>query len=344
MTGQANRASPQILTRWLLILFLVGLCSRGYGFYNQTLKSDPGTWTSVLEGTADAPEQYRVGVVFAANWMTHLLPLRLSQAFGSLDLLGSIVAVLLLHSLLLRSRIYRHASLPLQWFGSAAFVALTFYLLDWSDWYRRVTTLPTAYLVVLMLWLWTPPAEGAAPRSRWVSALGFFFVVIAQAFVRADVALLVCIGVLLACVLPKCAQQLSLPRGPAALVSAVTAASVLAVQIYLMRVRYPHATYGGVPVFMLAHDYWRITDWASCLIFLAPFLWTLTQAIRQRWACEGADLAFLIAAAGYACLWVSLGRLDEVRIFLPFALALTPLTVQLLMHRIEQPPPLPLGP
>jgi hypothetical protein len=342
MTGQANRASPQRLTRWLLVLFLVGLCSRGYGFYNQTLKSDPSPWTTVLNGTADAPEQYRIGVVFVANWMTHLLPLRLSQAFGILDLLGSVVAVLVLYSLVLHSRVYRQASLPLQGFGSAAFAALAFYLLDWSDWYRRVTTLPTACLVALMLWLWTPPPEGAAPRPRWLSALGFLLLAIAQAFVRADVALLVCVGVFLACVRPvRSQQQLSLPRGLAVLVSVVTAAAVLAVQIYLMRVRYPHATYGGVPVFMLAHDYWRVTDWASCLIFLAPFLWTLAQAIRRHWAGEGADAAFLIAAAGYACLWVSLGRLDEVRIFLPFALAVTPLTVQFLMRRLEDLPPTP---
>jgi hypothetical protein len=276
--------------------------------------------------------------------MTHLLPLHLSQAFGILDLLGAVVAVLVLYSLLLRSRVYRQASLPLQWFGSAAFVALMFYLLDWSDWYRRVTTLPTACMVALMLWLWTPPSEGAAPRRRWLSALGFFLVAIAQAFVRADVALLVCVGVLLACLRPVRPQQLSLPRGLAVLVSVVTAAVVLAVQIYLMRVRYPHATYGGVPVFMLAHDYWRVTDWASCLIFLAPFLWTLTQAVRRRCAGGGADAALLIAAAGYACLWVSLGRLDEVRIFLPFALAVTPLTVQLLMRRLADPSSLPLDP
>jgi hypothetical protein len=340
MTGQANRSSPQRLTRWLLVLFLVGLCSRGYGFYNQILKSDPGVWTSVLNGTADAPEQYRVGVVFVANWMTHLLPLRLSQAFGILDLLGSVVAVLVLYSLLLRSRVYRQASLPLQGFGSAAFAALMFYLLDWSDWYRRVTTLPTACLVALMLWLWTPPPDGAAPRPHWLSAIGFFLAAIAQAFVRADVALLVCVGVLLACVRPR---QLSLPRGLAVLVSVITAAAVLAVQIYLMRVRYPHATYGGIPVFMLAHDYWRITDWASCLIFLAPFLWTLSQAVRRRWAVKGADAAFLIAATGYAALWISLGRLDEVRIFLPFALAMTPLTVQMLMHRLEGSPSPPIG-
>jgi hypothetical protein len=333
MTGQANRVSPQRLTRWLLVLFLVGLCSRGYGFYNQTLKSDPGVWTSVLNGTADAPEQYRVGVVFAANWMTHLLPLRLSQAFGILDLLGSVVAVLLLYSLLLRSREYRHALVALQWFGSAAFVALVFYLLDWSDWYRRVSTLPTACLVALMVWLWTPPPEGAAPRSRWLTAVGFFTVAIAQAYVRADVALLVCLGILIAGLLPI-GSRLSLPRGIAIPLSLVTAAAVLAVQIYLMRARYPHATYGGVPVFMLAHDYWRVTDWASCLIFLAPFLWTLTQAMRQRWAGDGAGAAFLIAATGYACLWITFGRLDEVRIFLPFALALTPLIVETLLRRL----------
>jgi hypothetical protein len=335
MTGFAKQISPRRFTWVLSVAFLVGLCSRGYGNYNQTLKSAPEVWTKVLAGTADAPEQYRVGVIFAADWMTRVLPLRLSQAFGILDLLGSVIAVLLLYELLRRSRAFQAASLPLQWFGSAAFLMLTFYLLDWSDWYQRVTTLPTACLVALMLWLWTPSPAHSKRLPHWLVAVGFFAIAVAQAFVRADIALVICLGVWIVS-LARSSPHLSLPRGLAIFVSFVTAVAVAAVQIYLMRVRYAHATYGDTRVFMLAADFWRIPEWISFFIFVTPFLWTLAQAFRLRSTLGGANAAFLLAATGYVFLWITLGRLDEVRIFLPLAWALTPLTVELAMRNVAQ--------
>jgi hypothetical protein len=333
MTAYASKNGPQRHTRCLLALFVTGLCWQGYGYYNRTLKSDPSVWTSVLQGTASAPEQYRVGVVFTANWMSQHLPLRLSAAFTVLDLVGSLLAVWLLYGLLERSRVYRSASPPLQWFGSAAFLALIFYFLDWNDWYRRVSTLPTVGLVALMLWLWTPPSAGWSSRVRagWV-ALAFFVVCMAQALVRADVALLVCLGVVAVCLVRR-DPRLALPRWAAMALGLTTAAAVSCVQVYLMRVRYPQASYGDVPVFMLPHDYHRWADWIAFVIFLAPFVWAVVEAARQRWAGEGANVAFLAGALGYAVLWLVLGRLEEVRIFLPFALALTPLTIQLAIRR-----------
>jgi hypothetical protein len=335
MTGFAKQISPQRFTWVLSVAFLVGLCSRGYGNYNQTLKSAPEIWTKVLAGTADAPEQYRVGVIFTAEWMTRLFPLRLSQAFGILDLIGSVVAVLLLYELLRRSRAFRAASVPLRWFGSAAFLLLTFYLLDWIGWYQRVTTLPTSCLAALMLWLWTPSPPDSKPPLRWLVAVEFFVVAMAQAFVRADVALVICLGLLIVS-LARSSPQLSLPRGFGIFLSLTTAVAVAAVQIYLMRVRYPHATYGGTRIFMLAADFWRVPEWISFFIFVAPFLWTLAQAFRLRSTLGGANAAFLLAATVYIFLWITLGRLDEVRIFLPFAWVLTPLTVELAMRSVAQ--------
>ena len=41
----------------------------------------------------------------------------------------------------------------------------------------------------------------------------------------------------------------------------------------------------------------------------------------------------LAAAAIFLGMWVTAGKIDEVRIFLPFALALAPLTVDVAMQR-----------
>jgi hypothetical protein len=347
VSGNPRTAGPQRVTRVLLVLFLTGICSRGYGFYNQQWKASPAAWTDVLHGTSAAPEQYRIGVVIAANWLGRIFHLRLSQAFGVLDLAGSVLAVLLLYRLIERGPVFRRASLPVQWFASATFVALTLYYVDWTNWYQKVATLPTAALVAIMLWLWTPPERtrpslSVASPARQALLVGcFFLVALVQALVRADVALMICLGIFIASLL-RLGGTLALPRSTALLTSFVTALAVAGVQLYLMRVRYPHASYDGVPVFMLRVDFTNVFMWASCLIFLAPFLWTVAQAMQRRsipadrHVASGPAIAFLLGSVGYLGMWLTLGRLDEVRIFIPMALVNLPLTVELAMQKVMQ--------
>jgi hypothetical protein len=44
-------------------------------------------------------------------------------------------------------------------------------------------------------------------------------------------------------------------------------------------------------------------------------------------------------AALFGLLWIAIGKIDEVRIFLPFAFALAPLTAEMAILRAEQPLP-----
>jgi hypothetical protein len=330
---------PETLTRWLLGLFLVGICSRGYGYYNQMLIHSPQLWVDVLHGTASAPDQYRVGVVKAAYWVTQHTgwggeALRLSQVFGIFDLVGSIVAAMLLYRLLEISKIYRQSETAMRWFASAAFVALTIYAVDWTNWYQKVGTLPTAGMVAMMVWLWSSNGETTAAQ-RGLRAAGILLLVALQSTVRADIALMLCLGVLAVSVL-GIGDRLALPRGAAIATSLFGLLVAGGMQFYLMKVRYPHASYGGVPAFMLPHDVLRPTEWAATLIYLAPLLWTIVAAVRRRSVGEGMGAALLVSAVGYAVLWICLGRLDEVRIFLPMALATVPLTVEMAMLRVAE--------
>jgi len=47
-------------------------------------------------------------------------------------------------------------------------------------------------------------------------------------------------------------------------------------------------------------------------------------------------LAVLVGAGIYMGLWVTMGKVDEVRIFLPLALGLAPLTAQMVMLRARE--------
>jgi hypothetical protein len=320
------------MARAMLSLFLLGLCSRAYGDYNQALKSGFSGWMDVVHGRANAPEQYRVGVVMTADWMQRHLHLRMSLGFGLMDLGSSLLAVFLLTGMAERLEVYRRGSATLRWFGMAGFVALTVYALDWASWYQRVTTLPTAGLTALLVWLLSPSA-GVEQRAR-LRVAAFLAAVALLAFIRADIAVVLCLGTAAASRMRRSATP---PMGRSGALWMGVAGALLAagIQVYLMKMRYPQASYAGVPVFMLAHD-WLRPEWMALAIFVAPFAWTVVRALRTRYAGEGAGATLLLAGVAYLGLWVTMGRLDEVRIFLPMALAVTPVTVEMAMLRVAE--------
>jgi hypothetical protein len=54
---------------------------------------------------------------------------------------------------------------------------------------------------------------------------------------------------------------------------------------------------------------------------------------RRRYQAESAGIGMFTAAVIFLGMWVVVGKIAEVRIFLPFALALAPLTAELAMQR-----------
>jgi hypothetical protein len=76
--------------------------------------------------------------------------------------------------------------------------------------------------------------------------------------------------------------------------------------------------------------------WLPFLLLMIPYGWTLVQLAQRRRATASANLALAAGSILFTGLWFLLGKIDEVRIFIPFALTLTPLTVQFLMRRLER--------
>jgi hypothetical protein len=69
------------------------------------------------------------------------------------------------------------------------------------------------------------------------------------------------------------------------------------------------------------------------LLFLLPCGWTLVTQVRRRYRVDSGLIAMLVGAVIFLGMWVSVGRIEEVRIFLPFAMALIPLTIEVAMQR-----------
>ncbi len=346
--------SPKTTARALIAAIVASSTFLDYWSYSQQYFKDPTAFTSVLNGTAAAPAQYRIGVLKTADFLVHHGHLGLRHAMALLDGLSAVIAVYLLYSLLQQSKVYQTASRELRWYGSAAFLVLVQFYLAWLIWYQRPETLPTAALNTLVLWLLARGLKPMLSGKGGYFAIGVAMVVLAaaQGLVRADVAVALHAGVVLVCLLgsnrrqgSKAPQEASwafaLSRGAQLVTSALCVIVAGGVQFVMMHLVYPHASYGDTSPFQLLLNFSNVGGLLPFALFLVPYAWTLQQVARRRILNETTadmlpSLALLVGSVLYLGMWCVLGKVDEVRIFLPFALVLAPLTVQLSMQAIQR--------
>ena len=333
------------MTLTVLCLSLIGsICQEFFRYTRETIypyapDNFPSFWTTMIMGTAPAPAQYRVGVIRVAYWMTQHLHMGMRFTLCIVDMTSVLTAVLLLYSLLVQSSIYRNAGLAAQWFSSAAFVLLVQFYLVWPFMDMRPETLPSTLIVAMLLWLWTRKNSwlNQSTEGHMLTATIILLLSLAQGLVRADVAIAMNAGVFLVC-LTRSGKDLGLPKTAALLTSLASILLAGAIQVYMMKVVYPHARYIEA-VFQLKLNINSLSRIVTLLLFLPPYVWTLDQIRRRRFTVNASDLALIVGSLIYAGMWSILGTWRAVRIFLPFAMALVPLTVQMAMRRIEQTSP-----
>ena len=322
---------PQKITKVFLLITVFSSIFLDFWSYSKAYYLDPAVYTDVLLGTAPAPNQYRVGVIRLADFMSRRLHFGLRHGMTLLDLVSVVVALLVLLSVLQRSAIYRNASNISQWLSCAVLVVLVQFYLAWITWYQRPETLPSAALVAISLGLlsWRPPLGRSA--ATVTIALCTFAVVFAQSLVRADIAFTLHLGILLVCLTPA-GKGVSLPRGTQAVISLLAVLLAGGVQFYMMHVAYPYANYGDTPVFQLKLNITDRLRVVPFVLFLVPYAWSVVKVFSRRFQVEAASLGLLAGSLLFIPLWCVVGKIDEVRIFLPFTLALAPLTALLLMQ------------
>ena len=315
-------------TRVMLLASLLSVSFLNYWDYSRSFYAQPDLLMDVVRGTADAPQQYRVGVVRTGYWMSQHLHMAMRHAFALIDLATVLIAALLLLRLLERSEVFQRGNRVAQWFGAAAFVMLVQFYLTWLWTPQRVETLPACLMVASMLWLWQLP-QGAARKSCAIAS-GLVGVVLIGSFVRADVAGLLSLGFFFVALTPL-GEKLSLPQGLALGTSAVSTMVAAGVQLYLMKVAYPLAGYGRVKMWQFRPNMIHAMRWLPLVLFMLPLVWMVRCVVRRRFSGDPAGVGLLAGAALYTVAWLLIGKVDEVRIFIPFALALTPLTVEMAM-------------
>ena len=296
-----------------------------YWGYSQQEHANPEIWRALLRGEGTAPSQYRVGVVRLAYFLTQHSHLAMRHAFEAIDVAASFACVFMLLHLLRRSSWFGEASAQAQLVSLAVFVALVQFQFAWVVFYQRPETLPTAMILASVLLLLSRRFPFAARVSDALTVVLLLALAALQGFMRADVAFALHGGILLFCLSPR-SRELSLPRSLQVATSVAGLLVAGGIQIYLMRVAYPHANYGDTPVLQLWGNLGSPGRYVALLLFLPPYFFLATWTFR-RWSRVAApSLALLAGSAIYFCLWIAVGKTDEIRIFLPFSLVLAPAT------------------
>ena len=68
---------------------------------------------------------------------------------------------------------------------------------------------------------------------------------------------------------------------------------------------------------------------------MLPWLWLVTALTRRHATVEAPGMALAAGSAIYVVLWFVAGCIDEVRIFMPYAMALIPLTCACAIERLS---------
>lgn len=257
-----------------------------------------------------APDAYRVAMPLIVPALQHALHLGSSSYAGAaLDFVFGLGALVLLYLLVIEELA------PPQCFAAGiSFLALIQFPLAWVVPHQRPETMSSAFYVALTLY-------AASRRTRpglWTAVL--IFAAVLQSFFRTDVT--VALGVSLALVAvvfgsraPSGKRTLTLSRGVAL---AVIGGGI---QWYLQTVRFPHLTYSpGTPVFQLLNNL-QFHNFSAALLALFPCGLPLLL-VRRSQMFRSVELLVLTAAALYLVLWLTVGVAAEVRIFVPFLLAL----------------------
>jgi hypothetical protein len=330
---EGGHSDPRKLTNILLTIIVLTMGFADYWGYWASYHREPGIYLDTLSGTAPAPSQYRLAVVVLGHFLAQHGHLALRHTLTLIDVVAAFLTVFTLLFLLRRSDVYRKAGISERWCASAIFVLLVQFYFAWIVWFQRPETLTTSAFIALTLLLLTWRFPTGAPGTYLATGVCMLALVIIQGFVRADVAAALHAGILLVC-LTRAGEGLALPRVVQAVISVLAIVATCGIQYYLARIAYPHTNYGNTPPFQLILNLTHPSAAFPFLLFIGPYAWTVWTLLREmREQMRGPAAALVAGSAVFMGMWFAVGRIEEVRIFLPFAFAIVPITVALAVEK-----------
>ncbi|HWZ50911.1 MAG TPA: hypothetical protein VNW54_05555 [Granulicella sp.] len=332
--GYAVSTHLDRLLRRFVFLFAVVIVSSysflSYWEYSKEFYLDPTGWSKLLQGHGTAPQQYRVGVLFVAHFLSALTHghLAMRHTLALLDLLFLVIGVVATFFMVARTRLYGEVShvhrCALQFL---ALLLLLFYL-SWTFWFHKPETIANfASLSVAAVFL-----SGRLRIPAPVAAVGLLLVSIYLATIRADSGLALNIGVLLLALLPT-GKALPLGRVLQGLAGGGGLIAVLGVEFYIKNVLYPSNRFSDPLFELLTNLKSPFTLYCVC-IALAPYFLIVFLALRRWKTLEAWESALLVASIVEFFIFMILALADEVRLFMPYPMALLPSSAALLCREL----------
>ena len=306
---------------WVILLLVLSYTFLDYWGYSAEYRAHPELYETFAQGQGSAPAQYRIGLIYAAKILHKVGHLGYRHSFALFDLVFALAATLLVRNVLLHLPAFGAATQGSRWTQMAMLLGLLSFYFSWSLWYQRPETWASAFFVAGSVYLLS------VVGSQVALSVGLLVLAAFQGFVRADVAILFHFGLFLYLLL-RGAEGFRGSRGLLLVTSLVCTVLPTGILWVLMHQVFPHATYGDTKVFQAVYN---LNPWNSFpfLLFIVPTLYACRRAVPRFNALSGPQAALLVSSVIYVCSWFMVGRLAEVRIFVPFALALGPVATSL---------------
>jgi hypothetical protein len=260
-----------------------------------------------------APETYRIAIPALGRLILHVFRITDAPAVSAvMDFCFAFSAMYLLY-LLLDSQ---SADVPNRSAAVGLLLAFLWFPVMWMVPWIRIETLPTCFYVACALILLAHSA-----RSVWWT-LGLLALTAWQAFVRSDVPVVLGVAVFLVGLTQTAKREFGSRRFLAirGLAIAIVAGMI---QVYLQFVRYSYARNDPNGSAITLKYNLALHDLMSLALTLLPFLLFMAMFLVKKPHLGTTDLIVLFASALYLPLWLTVGRVGEVRLYAPFQMALS---------------------
>jgi hypothetical protein len=237
-----------------------------------------------------------------------------SLVAAAMDIMFAFVALLLFYRLTVKD-LPSTTSTAGRALAVALFLAFIQFPMMWVVPWQRPETLPSAlYLACAVTLL-------ARPTRRMLWSVLLIALTIWQAFVRADVAVIFGMALSIGSSLKNSLaafgpRSLNLMRG---LAIALVAGSV---QLYLQFIRYPHLPYPQETSVIQLRSNLTPHGLRGLTFALLPVALIVAMFVVKRVKLTAFDVLVILTSALYLPVWMAVGSVNEVRIFVPFLLAL----------------------
>jgi hypothetical protein len=196
------------------------------------------------------------------------------------------------------------------------FLAFLQFAIPWVIPWQRPETLPSALFIAAALFCLTKTGKGVV----WTVAL--LAAAAVKGFVRSDVSFAFGAALALASLMGDTLKE-SGSRWPNLLRGGGVVLISVAEQAYLQLVRFPHLTYEPGSEVMQFRNNLGFHNLSNCTIALLPYLVIGGLLIVKRVHMDAVDAVVAIASVVYFAMWFTVSSVDEVRIYVPFLMALS---------------------